>query len=107
MSLGKKYTCFQCGTRFYDLNRPEPICPKCGADQRENPESDSREAVSPAKPKKISSPRRSKKPEPAPLEEVDDDVIENDELLPDADGTILDAIEDVVEDIDELDDETG
>jgi uncharacterized protein (TIGR02300 family) len=33
--LGTKYTCFKCGAKFYDLKRPEPICPKCGADQRE------------------------------------------------------------------------
>ena len=35
--LGVKHTCFKCGTRFYDLKKPEPICPKCGADQRESP----------------------------------------------------------------------
>ena len=34
MDLGKKYTCFECGTKFYDLGRPEPICPRCGVDQR-------------------------------------------------------------------------
>lgn len=43
--LGKRYTCFQCGLKFYDLNRPEPLCPKCGADQRENPNPDPREAL--------------------------------------------------------------
>ncbi len=35
--LGQRYVCFSCSTRFYDLNRPEPTCPSCGADQRENP----------------------------------------------------------------------
>ncbi|HMV66429.1 MAG TPA: FYDLN acid domain-containing protein [Myxococcota bacterium] len=35
--LGTRYACFQCGTKFYDLNRPEPTCPDCGADQREAP----------------------------------------------------------------------
>lgn len=43
--LGSRYTCFQCGNKFYDLNRPEPLCPKCGADQRENPNPDPREAI--------------------------------------------------------------
>lgn len=43
--LGKRYHCFQCGLKFYDLNRPEPLCPKCGADQRENPNPDPREAI--------------------------------------------------------------
>jgi uncharacterized protein (TIGR02300 family) len=35
--LGTKYACYACGAKFYDLNRPEPLCPKCGADQREAP----------------------------------------------------------------------
>lgn len=43
--LGTRYTCFDCGQKFYDLNRPEPLCPKCGADQRNNPNPDPREAI--------------------------------------------------------------
>ncbi|MCB9680402.1 MAG: FYDLN acid domain-containing protein [Alphaproteobacteria bacterium] len=35
--LGTRYVCFQCGTKFYDLNRPEPTCPECGANQQEAP----------------------------------------------------------------------
>lgn len=35
--LGTKYTCFKCATKFYDLKKPAPTCPKCGADQREAP----------------------------------------------------------------------
>ncbi|MFW2331610.1 MAG: FYDLN acid domain-containing protein [Nitrospinota bacterium] len=31
---GLKYCCFNCELKFYDLNKPEPICPKCGLDQR-------------------------------------------------------------------------
>jgi len=33
--LGKKYTCYSCHTKFYDLGKAVPICPKCGADQRD------------------------------------------------------------------------
>ncbi|MHB1844951.1 MAG: TIGR02300 family protein [Deltaproteobacteria bacterium] len=33
--LGAKHACFNCGTKFYDLHKPEPLCPKCGADPRE------------------------------------------------------------------------
>ncbi len=33
--LGNKHVCFKCGQKFYDLKKPDPICPKCGADQRE------------------------------------------------------------------------
>lgn len=30
---GSRYQCFKCGCKFYDLNKPKAICPKCGADQ--------------------------------------------------------------------------
>ena len=43
--LGTRYNCFKCEAKFYDLNRPEPVCPKCGGDQREAPSSDPRVAV--------------------------------------------------------------
>jgi uncharacterized protein (TIGR02300 family) len=33
--FGTKYVCFKCNTKFYDMKKPDPICPKCGADQRE------------------------------------------------------------------------
>jgi uncharacterized protein (TIGR02300 family) len=33
--LGSKYICFRCETKFYDLGRLEPICPRCGANQKE------------------------------------------------------------------------
>lgn len=32
---GTRYACFSCGCKFYDLNRREPLCPRCGIDQRE------------------------------------------------------------------------
>jgi uncharacterized protein (TIGR02300 family) len=35
--LGNKFVCFKCSTKFYDLKKPDPRCPKCGADQRESP----------------------------------------------------------------------
>jgi hypothetical protein len=35
--LGNKHLCFKCGTKFYDFKKPEPLCPKCGADQRQSP----------------------------------------------------------------------
>ena len=44
--LGKKYTCYSCHTKFYDLGKPEPICPKCGADQRD---ADEAPVVAPAR----------------------------------------------------------
>jgi rubrerythrin len=43
--LGKKFTCYSCGTKFYDLNKPEKLCPKCGADQMAKPALRSRQAA--------------------------------------------------------------
>ena len=35
--LGTKHVCFKCQTKFYDMKKPDPLCPKCGSDQRESP----------------------------------------------------------------------
>jgi uncharacterized protein (TIGR02300 family) len=35
--LGNKFVCFKCATKFYDLKKPDPVCPKCGTDQRDSP----------------------------------------------------------------------
>ena len=31
--LGTKHECTSCSTKFYDLGKAEPICPKCGLNQ--------------------------------------------------------------------------
>ncbi len=31
--LGTRYKCFKCESKFYDLKRPDPICPSCGENQ--------------------------------------------------------------------------
>jgi uncharacterized protein (TIGR02300 family) len=67
--LGTKHVCFKCGTRFYDLKKPEPICPKCGADQRQSP------AARPAEKRQ----RAQAKPPPAPAPEVEAEAPEVDE----------------------------
>lgn len=35
-NLGRKHTCSSCGTKYYDMNKADPICPKCGKDARES-----------------------------------------------------------------------
>ena len=35
--LGFKHVCWKCGTKFYDLKKAAPTCPKCGADPRAQP----------------------------------------------------------------------
>jgi len=70
--LGTKWNCYGCGAKFYDLNHPEPLCPKCGADQRERP------AV-PATPPP--PPPKAKEPRPLAPYLDDDDGATRDESL--------------------------
>mgnify|MGYP001478222359 CR=1 FL=1 len=30
--LGNKLTCSNCGAKFYDMKKKQPVCPKCGED---------------------------------------------------------------------------
>ncbi len=66
--LGTKHLCFKCGTKFYDLKKPEPICPKCGADQRQSP------ALKPAAAEKRS--RAPARPAAAPSPAIDESEAE-------------------------------
>lgn len=42
-NLGNKYECYSCGTKFYDLGKSDPLCPKCGSNQRDAATSDAEE----------------------------------------------------------------
>ncbi len=64
--LGVKYTCWKCGTKFYDLKKPEPACPKCGSDPR---------AVPVQKPPPAAERRRAKE---EPVDEVAETIEEAD-----------------------------
>lgn len=68
--LGRKYTCYSCHTKFYDLGKPIPLCPKCGADQRD---ADDAPVVTPSR------SRRSVPAPPPPVEETTDDDFEGEE----------------------------
>ena len=39
---GKRWVCFHCGCKFYDLKKPVSLCPKCGSDQSKAPKKDTR-----------------------------------------------------------------
>jgi uncharacterized protein (TIGR02300 family) len=87
--LGTKHLCFKCGTKFYDLKKAEPICPKCGADQRQSP------ALKAPASEKRSRPAARPPAPPPPAAEEPETVAELDE----------DAEPDDDEDDDEEDDE--
>ncbi len=71
--LGTKYQCFSCEAKFYDLKRPEPSCPKCGADQRDRPRDEGKATGSPA------SRRPSVRPM-APLLDDDEGAVRDEEI---------------------------
>jgi hypothetical protein len=75
--LGAKHLCFKCGAKFYDLNKPEPLCPKCGTDQRTRPKVDAK-----AKPAPPAGQRRQVTRPMVPLldDEEEDEVLVDEEL---------------------------
>jgi len=100
LKLGAKFECFSCGTKFYDLGKPEPICPKCGANQKDSVNA---EAPTPATTKRKRKAEVIKPVEPVVEEEEpgDDGVLVEEEIeTPELDA---DAEEEEVEDIDDED----
>ena len=100
--LGIKRMCQSCGARFYDLNRKDAVCPKCGTPL---------EAEKPAKPRRPSPP-----PEKAVAVEVpkkadaaavatgtDDD--EKSAIVELADDDLIDDLEEETDDLEDADDD--
>jgi len=94
--LGERWTCFSCASKFYDLHKPDPLCPKCGANQRESPLFKQKSIKKKAAPKKAPAPRKVA-PEPAEDEDVEiDGTLEPEELLEASpDGDQLEGLEDL------------
>jgi predicted nucleic acid-binding Zn-ribbon protein len=93
--LGTKYDCYNCGTKFYDLGKPEPLCPKCAANQNDVDRGDAAGSSSTAR-------KRRKADIPKPIEVEDDVPIED--LPPDEEiGAVLDG--DAEEEEEDFDDD--
>ncbi|HXU33749.1 MAG TPA: TIGR02300 family protein [Thermoanaerobaculia bacterium] len=78
--LGSKHECYSCGTKFYDLGKPEPICPKCGANQTHAAPSTQLAATQAARKKRKAEVARTFDDEP---EEVAGEVVADDDLIDD------------------------
>jgi uncharacterized protein (TIGR02300 family) len=81
--LGTKFICFKCSTKFYDLKKPDPLCPKCGTDQRESPAlkpaPEGRRGRLAAVPKVVEPVAEAEEPETPAEEEEDSEGFEDDE----------------------------
>ena len=82
--LGTKHTCWKCSTKFYDLKKADPVCPKCGADPRQAPS-----------PKALAAAEKRARAK-APVEEAPE--IEEPELEEDLDEAVEDGDDDAGED---------
>lgn len=95
--LGNRYVCYECGTKFYDLTKPEPLCPECDADQRNAPVRDLKALLGSGKGRK---PTESDDDD---MRGIDDDGDDDDDDDDDLAGDFDDADDDG--DMDEDDDE--
>ena len=82
--LGTKYECYSCGAKFYDFGRPAPICPKCGANQKDAKRAESAAESAPTKRKRREdvakpAPEVEEDLAPAPDDDIPDDEIETPE----------------------------
>ena len=96
LKLGVKRECFNCGTKFYDLGKPEAICPKCGADQK-----NAANAESPAVAQASRRKRKAEVVKPVEVEEEEEAI----EVAPDDEIETPELGPAEVEEVEDLDDE--
>jgi hypothetical protein len=70
--LGQKWVCYSCQAKFYDLQKPDPRCPKCGADQRQSPAFEKPKRTRAKKAAPAPAPKKVVKAPPPPIEEGED-----------------------------------
>jgi uncharacterized protein (TIGR02300 family) len=78
LKLGTKFECYNCGTRFYDLGKPEPLCPKCGANQKDAERGESPSTSQAARRKrKVDIPKAIDTEEDVPIEDLPEEDLED------------------------------
>ena len=97
LKLGTKFECFNCGTKFYDLGKSEPLCPKCGANQKDSVQAET--------PTSSQASRRKRKAEVLkPIEPVEEEAAEPLDELP-VEELETPEVDGEVEEEEDLDDE--
>jgi uncharacterized protein (TIGR02300 family) len=69
--LGLKWVCYACQAKFYDMNKVDPHCPKCNADQRMSPAFEKPKRSRAKKPAAAPAPKKAAKPLP-PIDDGED-----------------------------------
>lgn len=77
LKLGTKFECYSCGTKFYDLGKSEPLCPKCGANQKDATHSDTPAAGQSARRRRKADVVKAPVDldEDVPIEDIDEEVV--------------------------------
>ena len=101
---GTKRTCQGCGVRFYDLNRAQIICPKCGTANTAAPPAKLRRAVAkpvePARPIPPVAVEASLVADEAPPPDTDEDKDAEDK--DEEEGEVIEDASDLGEDEDDV-----
>jgi len=99
--IGGKRVCVSCATRFYDLARTPPVCPKCGVEQPPEPPRPPPMRRGPAtRHRMMKGPApaaREPDEEAAPVLDPDDDEVEPDEDAEAVEEEVDDDVEPVLE----------
>lgn len=78
--LGKKHECPNCGIKFYDLGKPEPLCPRCGTDVRKDEQAEAGKASQTARRRRqVEVVSEGEAEEAADTEDFDDAILDEDE----------------------------
>jgi uncharacterized protein (TIGR02300 family) len=99
--IGSKRICVSCATRFYDLTRRPPVCPKCGTEQPPDVPRAAPIRRSPTRHRMMKAPlpvARDADEDAAPVLDADEEEVETDE---DAEIVEEDADVDVVAELEE------
>jgi uncharacterized protein (TIGR02300 family) len=96
LNLGNKYECYNCGTRFYDLGKSEPLCPKCGANQKDSNRGESSSATPAARRKrKVDTPKPVEVEDDVPVDDLPEDALPEGEIEADLAGDEVEEEEEV------------
>jgi uncharacterized protein (TIGR02300 family) len=99
LKLGNKYECFNCATKFYDLGKNEPLCPKCGANQKDASQAESPTVSQAARRRRKAEVARA--PIDAEEEEAPIEIAADEEIEPGEIDTTLGDVEAEEEDVDD------
>ena len=97
--LGQKHECPECGAKFYDLGKSDPVCPRCGSPVGEGDD----------EPRAPKTRRKRRPPAPVKVRVAEDEIaaVEDDEEIEggDEDFEVLDAEDIEDEEIADLDED--